>query len=136
MEINVNSAAVGGVAVETPQAPPVEPRRVVAMRGGPKAQGDPPSRREAPSHEGPDAREKPAQAGSNLESAIRKANSYLDNISQTSVRFRVDEDFGELLITVVDANTEKIVRQIPSEEMVKMAARMEELQGILLDKEA
>ena len=45
MEFNVNSAAVGGAVIDALQAPPVEARRVVAMRGGPKAQGDPrPSR--------------------------------------------------------------------------------------------
>jgi flagellar protein FlaG len=46
--------------------------------------------------------------------------------------FRVDESSGRTVITVLDATTREIVRQIPSEEVLALA-RAIETSGALLD---
>lgn len=141
MDINLTNAAVAGVANETPQPPPVETRRVVALQGGPKAQGDPSPQhlrtsRSASAIDVVSAQKEEGRAHTpDVGNVVIEANHELERLSNTSIRFRVDQDAGELLISVVDINTDKVVRQIPSEEMVKMSARMKELQGILLNTE-
>ncbi len=62
--------------------------------------------------------------------------------------FALEKDIKRTVVTVKDRDTEEVIRQIPSEEFVKLAKRMsenrvdvddvskEDLKGILLDSEA
>ncbi len=36
---------------------------------------------------------------------------------------------------IIDSETEEIIRQIPSEEILKIASKMQEVIGVLFDKE-
>ncbi|MBF0308514.1 MAG: flagellar protein FlaG [Magnetococcales bacterium] len=51
----------------------------------------------------------------------------------TSLNFQVDEQTKKLVVKVVDADTKETVRQIPSEEMLEVAKRIKDLEGILFD---
>jgi flagellar protein FlaG len=53
-----------------------------------------------------------------------------------SLRFSVDEDSGHTVIRVVDPETDEVVRQIPSEEVLNFARRMGDSAGSLLRAEA
>ncbi|MBG6077615.1 flagellar protein FlaG [Polaromonas sp. CG_9.11] len=48
-----------------------------------------------------------------------------------SVQFKIDPDYKELIINVVDEDTGKLIRQIPTEEVVKMSKAMDNLKGLL-----
>ncbi|MEG3638367.1 flagellar protein FlaG [Magnetococcus sp. PR-3] len=54
----------------------------------------------------------------------------------TSLRFSVDKDTEELVVRVVNRQTNEVVRQIPSEEIVSLNKRLQSAQGILLDANA
>jgi flagellar protein FlaG len=54
---------------------------------------------------------------------IEKLNDYLRQNSR-NLQFRYDDSSGRTVITVIDAGTGDVVRQIPSEELLAMAARM------------
>ena len=56
--------------------------------------------------------------------------------SFTSLRFSVDGDLEKLVVSVVDKESEEVVRQFPSEEMLVLAKQMRDLEGILFDAEA
>jgi len=71
-----------------------------------------------------------------LSSMIEELNTNLEDLAHTSVRFRIDREADDMVVKVIDTNTEEIVRQIPSEEMVDLMKRMKELQGLLFDKKA
>lgn len=49
----------------------------------------------------------------------------LSDIKGWNVSFRVDEDLNQTIIRVVDADTQKTIRQIPSEEMLSLSKRLE-----------
>jgi flagellar protein FlaG len=51
---------------------------------------------------------------------------------ERSLSFRVDEASGRTVITVLDATTQEVVRQIPSEEVLALARALE-VSGALLD---
>jgi flagellar protein FlaG len=51
---------------------------------------------------------------------------------ERSLIFRVDEASGRTVITVLDATTQEVVRQIPSEEVLVLARALE-VSGALLD---
>lgn len=53
------------------------------------------------------------RAAQKLETFMQSMNRYLE--------FRVDEDSGRTVVTVKDRNTGEILRQIPSEEVMRLA---------------
>jgi flagellar protein FlaG len=53
------------------------------------------------------------QAARQLESFMESMNRYLE--------FRVDQDSGRTIVTVKDKSTGEVVRQIPSEEVLRLA---------------
>lgn len=71
-----------------------------------------------------------------LEEAVRELNGYVQNV-QRNLQFNVDEDSGHTVIRVVDSETDEVIRQIPSEEVLTLAKHLKGLsegqeQGLLL----
>jgi flagellar protein FlaG len=50
-----------------------------------------------------------------------------------SVRFEKNEDSQELIVKVVDQETDEVIRQIPPEELVNLSKHLRELQGNIVD---
>lgn len=61
------------------------------------------------------------------------------NESQSDVRFMVDQSTGQYYFKIVDAATHKTIRQVPSEEVLAMAQRLQQftdgksVKGLLVD---
>lgn len=53
-------------------------------------------------------------------------------VFNNKLRFSVDENSGQQVVTVVDDNSGKVIRQIPSEEMLKRLSDLSDSSGILL----
>jgi flagellar protein FlaG len=49
------------------------------------------------------------------------------NIERRSLSFQVDDDYGRTIVSVIDLETEEVVRQIPSEEVVRLAKAIREI---------
>jgi flagellar protein FlaG len=65
------------------------------------------------------------------------AGEVKENLSSvTSLRFKVDEDLGKVVIRVVDRQSDKVIRQIPTDDMLELTKRMHDMRGLLFDKEA
>ncbi len=63
-----------------------------------------------------------------LEKAVSDINAYVQNL-QRDLEFRVDRDLGRTIITVLDSETREVIRQIPSEEVLKGARLLKERAG-------
>ena len=50
-----------------------------------------------------------------------------------SVRFENDKDTHDLIVKVVDQETDEVVRQIPPEELITLTKRLSELSGNIVD---
>ncbi len=66
-----------------------------------------------------------------IESTVRRLNELMAE-RERSLSFRVDEASGRTVITVLDATTHEVVRQIPSEEVLALRRALE-TSGALLD---
>lgn len=57
-----------------------------------------------------------------------------DVIKQTaqSLQFSIDKDTGTTVVKVVDTESKKVLRQIPSEEVLAIAKALDKLQGLLI----
>lgn len=60
-----------------------------------------------------------------LESAVARMNDHIQNL-QRNLQFTVDEESGKDVVTVVDSETDEVIRQIPSEEALELARRLHE----------
>lgn len=56
--------------------------------------------------------------------------------SQKRLRFQVHDETERLMVQVLDAETEEVIRELPPEEALDLAARIQEMIGILLDEMA
>jgi flagellar protein FlaG len=70
-----------------------------------------------------------------VEEAVRK---FADAVSGSNVElsFSVDQSTNDVIIKVTDATTGKVIRQIPSEEMLRMSNNIKEMIGLFYDHSA
>ncbi len=69
-----------------------------------------------------------------LEAAVSKVSDHVQNIQRT-LSFSVEEETGMTVVKVFDSETEELIRQIPAEEIVKLAASIEEFAATLFLEE-
>lgn len=60
-----------------------------------------------------------------VDQAVSSMNSFVQNL-QRDLQFEVDLDLGHTVISVVDRSTNEVIRQIPSEEALARAQRLQE----------
>lgn len=53
-----------------------------------------------------------------------------------SLQFSIDEDTHNTVVKIVDTETNKVIRQIPSEEMLQMAKTLDKFTGLLMKQQA
>lgn len=72
------------------------------------------------------------------ESAKEAASKLQDFVSSvgTSLRFSVDEDSGQTVIKVLDPESQKVLRQIPSEEALALSKALDNFKGLLVKQKA
>jgi len=58
--------------------------------------------------------------GSDASDALRDIGDYIQTVSR-SLRISVDDKLGSFVVTVIDSETEEVVRQIPREEFLAVA---------------
>ena len=75
-----------------------------------------------------------AAAMQDVERALRKLNDTMA-AAQRNLSFRIDEGSGRTVITVIDAATKEVIRQIPSEEVLAVSQALE-ASGALLNAHA
>ena len=70
-----------------------------------------------------------------IESVTKQIDSFLRSIGRT-INFRVDPGSGQMVVSVLDANTGEVIRQVPGEEALQLAQRIEDSMSALLDERA
>jgi flagellar protein FlaG len=70
-----------------------------------------------------------------VRAAAAQIKQVIEAASGRKLSFDIDEDLEEVIVVVKDQAGE-VVRQIPSEEMMALQKRLDELVGVLLDKSA
>lgn len=68
-----------------------------------------------------------------LQEITGQLNKEMDTLN-TTIRFGFDDKTDEMYVSVVDTKDNRVIRQIPSEEAMRLAAKMRELVGMLFDE--
>jgi flagellar protein FlaG len=70
-----------------------------------------------------------------LQEKVAQLNDHMQNLSR-QLHFQVDENSGDTFVQVIDSETDKVVRQIPSQDVIDVRNAIEKYKGILLKEKA
>jgi len=70
-----------------------------------------------------------------LDKVVEDLNEFVQVI-QRKLQFSVDEESGKTVVKVIDSETDQVIRQIPSEEILEMQNRLGEMNGLLFQTRA
>ena len=72
-------------------------------------------------------------ANAELRRALDALAQHLDS-RRTQLSFRVDQQLNQVVISIVDPDSGAVLRQIPGEEVLRMAQNLQEYLGGLVDE--
>jgi flagellar protein FlaG len=70
-----------------------------------------------------------------LNSAVDSMNEFVVGLN-SSLKFSVDDNTGQTVVKVIDDETNEVIKQIPSEEMLAIASAVDKLKGLLVQQKA
>jgi len=65
--------------------------------------------------------------------SVKDVNEIVKKVKE-GLSFQIHEDTEELMVQVVDKNTDEVIKELPPEEMLDLKARIQEMVGILIDE--
>lgn len=71
-----------------------------------------------------------------VQKALESLKQAIKPTVSDSLRFSIDQDSGKTVVKVVDAQTDQVIRQIPSEEVLEIAKDLERMKGLFLRQQA
>jgi|SRR5579862_1575674 len=76
-----------------------------------------------------------AATAQQLKEAVGQANASLQKVA-SSLQFEIDPDTKETVIRLVDTSDNKVLRQVPSPEVLAIAKAIDKMQGLLIKQVA
>jgi flagellar protein FlaG len=77
----------------------------------------------------------PAELEKSVDAAVERINEFVQ-VVQRDLQFTVDDSTGRTVVKVMDSQSEEVIRQLPPEEILAVAAHMEEVRGLLVKEKA
>lgn len=77
----------------------------------------------------------PAMSVERLQDSLDQMNDLMMG-GNRSLNFSIDDSNGDVVVKVVDTQTDEVVRQIPTEETQRFAQYLEGVVGLIFDREA
>jgi flagellar protein FlaG len=70
-----------------------------------------------------------------VEKAVQDIQAFVDS-NQRNLNFSIDETTGDVVVKIVATQSGEVIRQLPSEEALKMAQRLKDPHSLLFDEQA
>jgi flagellar protein FlaG len=115
---------MAAVAVTAPAAP-VQREALPAL----------PSATAASQSQAAKAEQQPKPQPEEVKEAVKDIQDFVNTVT-TDLRFTVDKETGRTIVSVVDSKTHQVVRQIPTEDIMKIARNIDRMQGLLFNDKA
>ncbi|WP_263261032.1 flagellar protein FlaG [Pseudomonas sp. RIT-PI-S] len=68
-----------------------------------------------------------------VEKAVQDIQAFVDS-NQRNLNFSIDETTGDVVVKIVATQSGEVIRQLPSEEALKMAQRLKDPHSLLFDE--
>ena len=78
----------------------------------------------------------PVQANEDTTKRVAEAMDQYVRSVQSDLQISIHDETGKIVVRVISQETGEVIREIPSEEMLKLAQKMEEMTGGLLQTTA
>ncbi|MDA3938687.1 MAG: flagellar protein FlaG [Spirochaetia bacterium] len=59
----------------------------------------------------------------------------ISNVLDRELSYSVNKELNQVVVKVIDSKTDKVIRVIPSEALLKLHSRMKEVIGLIFDEE-
>ncbi|MFV0595746.1 flagellar protein FlaG [Shewanella sp.] len=128
MDINIANISTSVQSrIDLAQVPPKAPTADVELKrdAAVSTVEQPPEQSATENEQNPEKLTQVATELSDMMSMMRKG-----------LAFKVDENSGQAVVTVLDRDTGDVIRQMPSEEALKLAEKLSEVTGLLMKTEA
>jgi flagellar protein FlaG len=70
-----------------------------------------------------------------VEKAVQDIQAFVDS-NKRNLHFSIDETTGDVVVKIVATQSGEVIRQLPSEEALKMAERLRDPHSLLFDEQA
>ena len=70
-----------------------------------------------------------------VQAAVADMQDYVDAAGR-NIQFQLDDDSGRMVVKVTEAQSGDVIRQMPSEEALRLAENLAEMRGVLFSGEA
>lgn len=71
-----------------------------------------------------------------IQSAVQALNLFHEDRNHTRFQFKVHPEYGTLQVSLLNYLTGEVMQEVPSSKLLEFSARMREMSGLLLEKEA
>lgn len=58
----------------------------------------------------------------------------ITEVFNRKLKFSIDKDIGQVIVKVVDKNTDKVIKEIPPDQLKRLYAKMKEAIGLIIDE--
>ena len=72
-----------------------------------------------------------AESRAAVEQAVAKANRQMSVVAP-ALQFEVDPDLGQVIVRLVDRQSQNVLRQVPSPEMLAIARALDRMEALLV----
>lgn len=83
----------------------------------------------------PKAKEAASLSMAEMAEIVQKTVQALSS-KASDLKFMIDQDNGQPVVQVIDRESQEIIRQIPSVEMLALAKKLEKMQGVFFSGQA
>ena len=66
---------------------------------------------------------------------VQEINNMVHQVSGTKISFDVDAQTGRAVVKVLNKETGDVIRQLPTEELLNLVFKMEQLSGLIFSQE-
>ncbi|MGY4825301.1 flagellar protein FlaG [Stutzerimonas chloritidismutans] len=80
------------------------------------------------------AEEQFVSASESATSAVERFKTIVQDL-QRNLDFSVDDSSGQVVVKVMDGESGKLIRQIPSEDLLRLSERLEDMRSLLFKAE-
>ncbi|MBX3679229.1 MAG: flagellar protein FlaG [Rhodocyclaceae bacterium] len=123
------------MAIQSIASNPIPPAEFTRAAGSGVTRAQTPEAKDAT---GTEALQQTAPAAPPSEQQVNQAlddvRNALKPVAQ-NLLFSLDSDTGKTVIKIVDASTDEVIKQIPSEEILAISKALDKLQGLLVKQE-
>lgn len=74
-----------------------------------------------------------AKVAQTLKSTVKELNDQMDKLD-TNIKFGFNDEISLMYVNVMEKSTGETIRKIPTDEAMKLSAKMKEIVGMIFDK--